>query len=768
MVCFVWLVASPILAKAEIKSSIIVEDTWFLEDIQAEKGWEYLSTQTISPESPVIVAVIDTGVDYTHPLFQNALWENTAEAKGEKGIDDDGNGYIDDVYGVNTYADTGEPMDDSVGSIQGHGTHVAGSVLLTAGVTLQENPYKIQIMSLKAGDKYGNFSYQNVAEAIYYAVDNGASVINMSLSNTRYPAVLEEAILYARKSAIIVSSAGNKGVPTSDSGYSEGTDYYPAGNPYVVGVMSYNKYHSLSYFSNWDFKKYFGAEYEIVAPGENIYSCYYYGQYKSSNGTSMASGIVSGCAALLWKKYQSQMKYTPENLTAHMMEYPGDSILYEDSKGLVHDFHKLNLYQLLSGEPEPNIGIGEISATNVSTSEPILNYTLFNRGCDISGVSTKITWQSEDGTTEDVPLEQSLENISSFQQVEKNIPVSLPEMLAKNQWITFTVEIQWESHSKKKTYSYYYGVAPTIIESSIPMQGITVSAPSNIMKQGESIPLLVSYLPENTTEDRTLSFKSSAPDIISVNQKGIVTANSQGMAIITITTKNHITRELTFYVYAIGSDKTEELAPTITTKPAITLTTDLVELSSSVFSWNGKVQKPKVSVKGLERNRDYKVTYLAPKSKKIGCYKIVVEGVGNYKGTVKKSYRICGKKNSAYTQNGLRYKITSKTSASTKTVGTVMLLGSNSKNITKLNVKNTIVLGGKTYKVTAIKSHAFENHKKLKKVILGKNIKKIGAYAFDNNRKLKTIITKSNHLTYVGKHAFRNVSKEAKIPKSSE
>lgn len=283
--------------RSQASGSAFCENPWFLEDIHACDGWNVFASSKTDFSEPVTVAVIDTGCDYSHPLIANALWSNTAELNGSEGVDDDGNGYIDDIYGIDTCNQDSDPLDDSVGAIKGHGTHVAGTILQTAGVTLTENPFCIRLMLLKAGDSYGNFDAAHVAESVRYAVDNGASVINMSISSVKAPSVLEEALKYASDSAILVASAGNKGLPTRDSSYTACADYYPAGYPFVAGVMSYGADHVLSDFSNWDFQPNAGAEYEIAAPGEAICSCTYHAAYKTMKGTSMASGIVSGCAA---------------------------------------------------------------------------------------------------------------------------------------------------------------------------------------------------------------------------------------------------------------------------------------------------------------------------------------------------------------------------------------------------------------------------------------------------------------------------------------
>ena len=196
---------------------------WFLTDIGAEEAWSLLSEK--KPVGvPVIVAVIDTGVDYTHPLIAGNLLENMAEKNGTAGMDDDKNGYLDDIYGINTCSHNSDPMDDSVGTIAGHGTHIAGTILQTAGASANENPFNIRILCIKAGDAYGNFSDEALIEALQYASSRGADVINLSVSMTSCSKALYDALFAASENAVLISSAGNRSMGTSE-GSSRGSSF---------------------------------------------------------------------------------------------------------------------------------------------------------------------------------------------------------------------------------------------------------------------------------------------------------------------------------------------------------------------------------------------------------------------------------------------------------------------------------------------------------------------------------------------------------------
>lgn len=153
--------------------------------------------------SDVIVAVIDTGVDYNHIDIRNNIWINTGEIPGN-GIDDDGNGYIDDYYGWNFVGDNNDPMDDN-----GHGTHVAGII------AAENNDYGMtgvafncKVMCLKAGQHSGAFNNSDIAEAIQYAAANGASVINMSFGGYEISLAVEDALENAYNTCVLVAAAG--------------------------------------------------------------------------------------------------------------------------------------------------------------------------------------------------------------------------------------------------------------------------------------------------------------------------------------------------------------------------------------------------------------------------------------------------------------------------------------------------------------------------------------------------------------------------------
>ncbi len=247
----------------------------YLDSIHAKAAWDY-----ILGNKQIVVAVIDTGVSLFHEDLSKNIWVNRDEIPNN-GVDDDGNGYVDDYWGYDFVNRDPTPMDD-----EGHGTHVAGIIAAEinnlvgiAGIS------QVKIMPLKVLDANGNGYDSDVAEAIYYAVDNGADVISMSLGGSEYASVLKNACDYAWKhGVIVVAASGNDGESSID---------YPAAFSSVIAVGSVDNRNKLSSFSD------FGKQQELVAPGESIYSTFLGNSYTYMSGTSMAAPQVSALASLI-------------------------------------------------------------------------------------------------------------------------------------------------------------------------------------------------------------------------------------------------------------------------------------------------------------------------------------------------------------------------------------------------------------------------------------------------------------------------------------
>lgn len=334
-----------------------IDKQWYLKDQKLESVWGNEDYGNTAGEGTV-VAVIDTGVDYNHEDLQDNIWTNSAEVSGTTGADDDNNGYVDDVHGINLIDPNETPMDD-----HGHGTHVTGIIAMennnVGGVGIA---YKSKIMPIKAGGSDGTFYSSDIAKGIEYAYKNGADVINMSFGSSAHSALIENALQDAFGSCVLVAAAGNESTPTADCPLG-GRNMYPASYSYVIGVMAYDEANSFASFSNWDYKPNANAEYEVVAPGVSVYSTLPNGRYASWNGTSMAAPMVSAEAAILRSSLKDKSTYSSRYIMGQLVGATEDTITYcnEDVKR-TYNYKKLSLTASLTNKPKPNITVDEIYA----------------------------------------------------------------------------------------------------------------------------------------------------------------------------------------------------------------------------------------------------------------------------------------------------------------------------------------------------------------------------------------------------------------------
>lgn len=279
-----------------------------LAAIGAAAAW----TRSAGTKSTV-VAVIDTGIDYSHPDLVANLWTNTREVPGN-GRDDDGNGYADDWIGYDFAANDADPSDHD-----GHGTHVAGIIGASGnnGIGISGVNPNTRIMVLKFIGTDGNGYTSDAIRALNYAAANGASVVNASWGSGIYDAVFATAIARAQASGLIlVASAGN------DSANNDVVPFFPANYTQtlenVVTVAATDVDGRLAGYSNY------GASVTLAAPGNSILSTLPNNRYGSLSGTSMAAPFVSGALALLkdahpdwsWRQLVGKLKSSVDPLAA--------------------------------------------------------------------------------------------------------------------------------------------------------------------------------------------------------------------------------------------------------------------------------------------------------------------------------------------------------------------------------------------------------------------------------------------------------------------
>jgi subtilisin family serine protease len=336
-----------------VKASAVPNDPqfsqlWGLSEatgINAPRAWDLFTGS-----NSIVVAVIDTGIDYNHPDLAANMWRNPGETAGN-GIDDDGNGYIDDLHGINArtgVANPGNPMDDHY-----HGTHVAGTIGAVGnnGVGVVGVNQRVKMMALKFLSATGSGSLSDAIRAIDYATmmrnDYG---VNVRLSNNSwggggYSAALENAIKRAKNAGIIfVAAAGNSSADTdSEANYPSGYDL-----DNVVSVAALDSSQNLATFSNYG-----ATTVDIAAPGVDIRSTMPTSQYGKLSGTSMATPHVAGALALLLGR-EPGLSYL-EAIDRLYLSGANRASLVDGSSGvpLVRTQRTLNLARMLYNETAP-------------------------------------------------------------------------------------------------------------------------------------------------------------------------------------------------------------------------------------------------------------------------------------------------------------------------------------------------------------------------------------------------------------------------------
>ncbi|MDP2586449.1 MAG: S8 family peptidase [Candidatus Komeilibacteria bacterium] len=335
------------LTVSEVTNDPKLGSQYYLAQIKALQAWS-----TIADAPEIVVAVIDSGVDIDHPDLAANIWKNQDEIAGDK-IDNDNNGYVDDVNGWDFIVDSSDPRPKVAApySVLGinHGTLVAGVIGAVGnnGFGLSGVAWKIKIMPLRVMDAQGAGNTKSVYRAIRYAIDNKADIINLSMVGEAFDPSLQDIIAEAyRAGMIIVAAAGNEtnnAYQTDDFSLNLGIhpqypichDGYKEGDNFILGVGSVNGQDKKSRFSN------FGSKcLDLVAPGESFYGTLYFSpvlpEFKEYfggwwSGTSLAAPQVSAAAALL-KAYRPDLKNSEiyeiliksaDNIDARNLNYVG-------------------------------------------------------------------------------------------------------------------------------------------------------------------------------------------------------------------------------------------------------------------------------------------------------------------------------------------------------------------------------------------------------------------------------------------------------------
>ena len=321
--------AIPAAPKLQQGADPLLKNQWGHRVVGAVEAW-----RTAPMKNAITVAVIDTGVDYTHEDLLPSMWRNPGETgldakkkdKSTNGVDDDGNGYVDDVVGWDFASNDRLPYDLTLkradivfkGGNPGHGTHCAGTIAARGSNKLGISGVapKAQIMALRFLTENGIGTTADAVKAVRYAVKNGAKVINSSWGSEgedkEHPAdnkALHDAVAYAEsKGVIFVAAAGNGHSGEAYDNDNDPLPAYPASYPHdiIISVTAVDSNGNLGSFANWGAKSV-----DLAAPGLAVYSTMVSNHYSQNiismdgwdvpwDGTSMAAPYVSGAVAYYW------------------------------------------------------------------------------------------------------------------------------------------------------------------------------------------------------------------------------------------------------------------------------------------------------------------------------------------------------------------------------------------------------------------------------------------------------------------------------------
>jgi subtilisin family serine protease len=280
---------------------------WDWPKINAPAAWN-LTTGS----KKVVVGDIDTGMDYKHEDLKKNAWLNTAECNGTAGVDDDGNGYVDDCHGIDTINGDSNPMDDA-----GHGTHTAGTIGAVGnnGVGVTGLNWRIHVLPCKSHDASGNGSVASIIECYQYMVTEKAAGYDIIATNNSY-GDCPEACGFAQATKDGIAAMGDAGILFAAAAANNGQDndvipLYPADYflPNVIPVAATSSSDGFASFSNY------GDRTVLVgAPGVGVLSTWPHDAYASLSGTSMATPHVAGLAALIHASDPSLDIYQIRNL----------------------------------------------------------------------------------------------------------------------------------------------------------------------------------------------------------------------------------------------------------------------------------------------------------------------------------------------------------------------------------------------------------------------------------------------------------------------
>ncbi len=348
-----------------------------LTKVEAAKAWDINKGN-----KKIIIAIVDSGVDIDHPDLAGNIWTNDDPVNG---VDDDRNGYVDDIHGWDFGGLSGTPDNDPTEDSPTHGTHVAGiaSAVTNNAIGVAGLGYNCTIMPIKTsqhdiGDRTVAYGYAG----ILYAVENGADIINCSWGGYSYSKAAQEIIDYAvSKGVVVIASAGNE---------AENISIYPGAYKGVLSVGFTNSTDSRSSMSNY------GLNVDVMAPGVNILNTWQDDTYTYLSGSSMASPLVAGLAGLVKEQFPG---YSPlqisEQIRATCDDIDDLNSFYAKQLGK----GRVNAYRALTETNAKSARISDISFTDEGNGNKVfepgeivrIDVSFINYLTPLSGLSVTLS-----------------------------------------------------------------------------------------------------------------------------------------------------------------------------------------------------------------------------------------------------------------------------------------------------------------------------------------------------------------------------------------
>lgn len=384
-----------------VPNDTLYPDQWGLAQINAPEAWDIVTGTT-----NIVIAVIDAGLDISHPDLIGQLWVNPGEIAGN-GVDDDNNGHIDDIHGWN-FVDNNADLGDNTG----HGTQVAGIIAASTdnGQGIAGVCWNCRLMVVKVVQPGGIANYSDIAAGVVYAAQKGVKVINVSLGGYSDSVTLRAAIEAAAQTAVIVSGAGND---------NSNQAFYPAAyNNHVLAVAGMTATDMKTGTSNY------GTWVDVSAPAEAIVTTLDGGSYGNASGTSIAAPFVAGVAGLLRSQYphwsvngvRAQIVHTAQNIDAINPGYAkqlgsgridaGRAVTATAQPVLTHLSYAVN--GEMNGRPEPGSTIDLVVTLHNDWADAT------NVQATLSTTDSYVTITSAAALYGNIPAYESRSNVTPF------------------------------------------------------------------------------------------------------------------------------------------------------------------------------------------------------------------------------------------------------------------------------------------------------------------------------------------------------------------